>query len=166
MCIVFVIVFVLYLYCNCICMCIVFVLELYLFRNYIYCVQYVSFIIFVTVCAVFCLSVVCYFVWCVLFCVLCLIVVPLPPGSHPLAVKINNNKIIIILVVYLCFTMYWGLTVSVRKVETVLIYVWYFNVALKMEAVCSLGTLVSIYQIILARFHYPGDVQYEPTNAT
>jgi hypothetical protein len=25
-------------------------------------------------------------------CVLCLIVVPLPPGENPFAVKINNNK--------------------------------------------------------------------------
>jgi hypothetical protein len=30
----------------------------------------------------------------VLFCVLCLLVVPLPPGTNPFAVKINNNKII------------------------------------------------------------------------
>jgi hypothetical protein len=35
----------------------------------------------------------CYFVWSVLFvcCVLCLIVVPLPPGENPFAVKINNK---------------------------------------------------------------------------
>jgi hypothetical protein len=28
----------------------------------------------------------------VLLCVLCLIVVPLPPGTKPFAVKINNNN--------------------------------------------------------------------------
>jgi hypothetical protein len=39
-----------------------------------------------------------YFKWtpsvkrCVLFCVLCLIVPPLPPGTDPSAVKINNNN--------------------------------------------------------------------------
>jgi hypothetical protein len=42
-------------------------------------------VVCVVLCAVFRLSVVCYFV-------LCLIVVPLPPGKHPFAVKINNNK--------------------------------------------------------------------------
>jgi hypothetical protein len=52
----------------------------------------VSFIVCVVLCAVFCLSVVCYFVMCVI-CVLCLIVVPLPPGKNPSAVKINNNNI-------------------------------------------------------------------------
>jgi hypothetical protein len=63
-----------------------------------YCVQYVSFIVFVMLCAVFCLSAVCNFVCCVLFecgvlfCVLCVIVVPLPPGTNPFAVKINNNN--------------------------------------------------------------------------
>jgi hypothetical protein len=45
----------------------------------------VSFIVCVVLCAVFRLSV-------VLFCVMCLIVVPLPPGQNPFAVKINNNN--------------------------------------------------------------------------
>ena len=37
----------------------------------------------------------CYFVYCiVLYCILC-IVVPLPPGTYPLAVN-NNNKIMCI----------------------------------------------------------------------
>jgi hypothetical protein len=51
----------------------------------------VSFIVCVVLCAVLCLSVVCYFVWCVT-CELCLIVVPLPPGKNPFAVKISNNS--------------------------------------------------------------------------
>jgi hypothetical protein len=36
--------------------------------------------------------VLCLFECGVLFCVLCLIVVPLPPGKNPFAVKINNNS--------------------------------------------------------------------------
>jgi predicted CDP-diglyceride synthetase/phosphatidate cytidylyltransferase len=52
-------------------------------------VQYVSFIVFITLCAVFCLSAVCYFVCCV-------IVVPLPPGTNPFAGKIIIIIIIII----------------------------------------------------------------------
>jgi hypothetical protein len=40
---------------------------------------------------VFRLSVVLFYVVCVI-CVLGLIVVPLPPGKNPLAVKINNNN--------------------------------------------------------------------------
>jgi hypothetical protein len=57
-----------------------------------YCVQHVTFIIFVILCAVFCLSAVCYFVRGVLFSVMCVIVVPLPPDTNPFAVKINNNN--------------------------------------------------------------------------
>jgi hypothetical protein len=56
----------------------------------------VSFIVFIVLCAVFCLVVVLFCVMCVI-CVLCLIVVPLPPGKNPFAVKINNNNIIIII---------------------------------------------------------------------
>jgi hypothetical protein len=48
----------------------------------------VSFIVCVVLCDVFCLRVVCYFVGCVL----CLIVVPLPPGKNPFAVKVNKYK--------------------------------------------------------------------------
>jgi hypothetical protein len=68
MCIIFV------LYCNCICI----VID-------VLCV----------VCVLYCF---CSFVYCVLFergvllCVLCIIVVPLPPGTNPFAVKINNNN--------------------------------------------------------------------------
>jgi hypothetical protein len=36
-------------------------------------------------------SFVCFFLVWRLICVLCLIVVPLPPGKNPFAVKINNN---------------------------------------------------------------------------
>jgi hypothetical protein len=43
------------------------------------------FILCVVLCAVFRLIV-------VIFCVLCLIVVPLPPGENPFAVKININN--------------------------------------------------------------------------
>jgi hypothetical protein len=46
----------------------------------------------VVLCAVFRLIVVLLRVMCVI-CVLCLIVVPLPPGRNPFAVKINNNNI-------------------------------------------------------------------------
>jgi hypothetical protein len=46
----------------------------------------VSFIVCVVLCAVFCLSVVLFCVMCVI-CVLCLIVVSLPPGKNPFAVK-------------------------------------------------------------------------------
>jgi hypothetical protein len=54
----------------------------------------VSFIVRVCVvlCAVFRLSVVLFCVMCVI-CVLYLIIVPLPPGKCPFAVKINNNYI-------------------------------------------------------------------------
>jgi hypothetical protein len=69
-------------------MCIVFeilVLQLYLYCNCIYCVQYVLYC--------FCNFVCCVLFQCgVLFFVLCLIVVPLPPGTNPFAVKINNNN--------------------------------------------------------------------------
>jgi hypothetical protein len=50
----------------------------------------VPFIVCVVLSAVFRLIV-------ALFCVLCLIVVPLPPGKYPFAVKINNNNHKIIL---------------------------------------------------------------------
>jgi hypothetical protein len=45
----------------------------------------VSFVVCVVLCAV---------LFCVMYviCVLCLIVVPLPPGKNPFAVKINNNN--------------------------------------------------------------------------
>jgi uncharacterized membrane protein len=49
------------------------------------------FIVCVVLCAVFRLIVVLFRVICVI-CVLCLIVVPLPPGRNPFAVKINNNN--------------------------------------------------------------------------
>jgi type IV secretory pathway component VirB8 len=52
------------------------------------------FIVCVVLCAVFRLIVVLFCVMCVI-CVLCLIVVPLPPGENPFAVKINNNNKII-----------------------------------------------------------------------
>jgi hypothetical protein len=45
----------------------------------------------VILCAVFRLIVVLFCVVC-LVCVLCLIVVPLPPGENPFAVKVNDNK--------------------------------------------------------------------------
>jgi hypothetical protein len=45
----------------------------------------------VILCTVFRLIVVLFYVMCVV-CVLCLIVVPLPPGENPYAVKINNNN--------------------------------------------------------------------------
>jgi hypothetical protein len=71
----------------CVVFVIVFVLYLYLYCNCIYCVKYVSFIVFVIfLCCVL-------FECGVLFCVLCLTVVPLPPGRNPFAVKINNNNI-------------------------------------------------------------------------
>jgi hypothetical protein len=47
----------------------------------------------VVLCAVFRLIVVLFCVMCVI-CVLCLIVVPLPLGENPFAVKINNNNIL------------------------------------------------------------------------
>jgi hypothetical protein len=50
----------------------------------------VSVIVCVVLCAVFRLIVVLFCVMCVI-CVLSLIVVPLPPGKYPFAVKINNN---------------------------------------------------------------------------
>jgi hypothetical protein len=45
----------------------------------------------VVLCTVFRLIVVLLCVMCIV-CVLCLIVVPLPPGENPFAVKINNNN--------------------------------------------------------------------------
>jgi hypothetical protein len=45
----------------------------------------------VFLCIVFRLIVVLFCVMCVV-CMLCLIVVPLPPGENPFAVKINNKK--------------------------------------------------------------------------
>jgi hypothetical protein len=63
----------------------------------------VSFIVCVTLCAVFCLSVVCYFVWYVYFCVLCLIVVPLPLSKNPFAVQFI---IIIIIIIIIIVVMY------------------------------------------------------------
>jgi hypothetical protein len=48
----------------------------------------------VVLCAVFRSVVVLFCVMCVI-CVLCLIIVPLPPGKNPFAVKINNKIIII-----------------------------------------------------------------------
>jgi hypothetical protein len=63
---------------NCSCKCILIV-----------CIVYsVSFVVCVILCAVFCLSVMCYFVWSVL------LVVALPPGKNPFAVKININKFV------------------------------------------------------------------------
>jgi hypothetical protein len=50
-----------------------------------------SFNLCVVLYAVFLLIVVLFCVMCVI-CVLCLIVVPLPPGKTPFAVKINNNN--------------------------------------------------------------------------
>jgi hypothetical protein len=76
-CICVCIVFVCILYCNCVCIVIVFaVCSLSIFFNFVCCVLFG--------CGV-------------LFCVLCVIVVLLPPGTNPFAVKINNNKIIIII---------------------------------------------------------------------
>jgi flagellar biogenesis protein FliO len=46
----------------------------------------------VVLCAVFRLIVVLFCVMCII-CVLCLIVVRLPPGRNPFAVKINNNNV-------------------------------------------------------------------------
>jgi hypothetical protein len=63
---------------NCSCDCCIFILC----RVFVVCVA---------LCAVFRLIVVLFCVMCVI-CVLCLIVVPLPPGGNPFAVKINNNK--------------------------------------------------------------------------
>jgi hypothetical protein len=63
--------------CSCNCICIVFI------------ICSVLFIACVVLSAVFCLSVVCYFVWHVLV-VCCVIVVPLPPGKNPFAVKISK----------------------------------------------------------------------------
>jgi hypothetical protein len=57
---------------NCSCDCCIFILC----RVFIVCV---------VLCNVFRLIL-------VLFCVMCLIVVPLPPGKNPFAVKINNNN--------------------------------------------------------------------------
>jgi hypothetical protein len=51
----------------------------------------VVFIVCVVLCAVFRLIVVLFCVMCVI-CVLCFVVVPLPPGKYPFAVKINNNN--------------------------------------------------------------------------
>jgi hypothetical protein len=48
----------------------------------------------VVLCAVFRLIVVLFCVMRVI-CVLCLIVVPLPPGENPFAVKINNNHFVL-----------------------------------------------------------------------
>jgi hypothetical protein len=45
----------------------------------------------VDLCAVYHLIVVLFYVMCVI-CVFCLIVVRLPPGRNPFAVKINNNN--------------------------------------------------------------------------
>jgi type IV secretory pathway component VirB8 len=45
----------------------------------------------VILCTVFRLIVVVFCVMCVV-CVLCLVVVPLPSGKNPFAVKINNNN--------------------------------------------------------------------------
>jgi hypothetical protein len=53
----------------------------------------------VILCTVFSLIVVLFCVMCVV-CVLCLIVVPLPPGENPFAVKTNNNNNNI--VIYFC----------------------------------------------------------------
>jgi hypothetical protein len=50
-------------------------------------VRNVSFIVCVAWCAVL-------FERGEIFCVLCLIVVPLPPGKPPLAVQLNNNKVL------------------------------------------------------------------------
>jgi hypothetical protein len=63
---------------NCSCDCCIFILC----RVFIVCV---------VLCAVFRLIVVLFCVMCIV-CVLCLIVVPLPPGENPFAVKINNNN--------------------------------------------------------------------------
>jgi hypothetical protein len=52
------------------------------------------FIMCVVLCAVFRLIVVLFCVMCVI-CVSCLIVVPLPPGKNPLAVIINNMKVVV-----------------------------------------------------------------------
>jgi hypothetical protein len=62
--------------CNCSCDCCIVILC----RVFIVCV---------VLCAVFRLIVVLFCVMCVI-CVLCLIVVPLPPGRNPFAVKINK----------------------------------------------------------------------------
>jgi hypothetical protein len=62
-----------YFVCNCICIliaCIVCSMCLYCFCNFVCCVLFE--------CGV-------------LFCVLCLTVVPMPPGTNPFAVKINNK---------------------------------------------------------------------------
>jgi hypothetical protein len=63
---------------NCSCDCCIFILC----RVFILCV---------VLCTVFRLIDVLFCVMCVV-CVLCLIVVPLPPGETPFAVKINNNN--------------------------------------------------------------------------
>jgi hypothetical protein len=65
---------------NCICDCCVFIVC----RVFIVCV---------VLCAVFRLIVVLLCVICIA-CVLCLLLVPLPPGKTPFAVKINKNKYI------------------------------------------------------------------------
>jgi hypothetical protein len=53
----------------------------------------VSFIVCAVLCAVFRLIL-------VLFCVLCLIVLSLPPGKTPFAVKINNNNSVQFFIIY------------------------------------------------------------------
>jgi hypothetical protein len=64
---------------------VVFYIKFILFVQGVYCVC-------VDLCAVFRLIFV-LFCMCI-FCVLCLILVRLPPGRNPFAVKINNNNII------------------------------------------------------------------------
>jgi hypothetical protein len=74
---------------NCSCNCSIFILC----RVFIVCIVVVivvfSFCVGCSLCVYFCVLYfvwsLCYFVWCVL----CLIVVPLPPGENPFAVKIN-----------------------------------------------------------------------------
>jgi hypothetical protein len=78
----------------CVILCTVFRLIVVLF-----CVMCVVCVLYLTV---FRLIVVLFCVMCVvcvlcLVCMLCLIVVPLPPGENPFAVKINNKIIIIYL---------------------------------------------------------------------
>jgi hypothetical protein len=58
--------------------------------SYSFCIVCPLLCVCVVLCAVFCLIVVLFCVMCA-FCLLCLIVLPLPPGKTPFAVKINNN---------------------------------------------------------------------------
>jgi hypothetical protein len=76
------------------------------------------FIVCVDLCSVFCLIVVLFCVMCVI-CVLCLIVVPLPPGKNPFAVKTNNNNSIQFFIIYVPSQQLQGQLQTQHSVDTV-----------------------------------------------